>query len=100
MRGLMLAFCAVQPVLLNAQAFRDSAGVRVVTYSENARLPARWFVDQEPMLVIGGALGEGSAELAAVVGAVRVSTGADAVAGVERDEDDVERVVVYRLKRR
>lgn len=63
-----------------AQQVRDSAGVRIVRYGEDAVPPARWTVHATPVLAIGGAEGSGPAELAGVRGVIRFADGALAIA--------------------
>lgn len=69
-----------------AQAVRDSAGVRTVRYGAGARAPATWRVGRTPLVSIGGAAGEGAAELAAVVGVARLLDGSVVVANQSTNE--------------
>jgi len=71
---------------LNAQAMRDSAGVRLVRFTRNAAPVQRWTVDSKPFLEIGGADGLGPNEFTDVRGLVRLGDGRVAVANGATNE--------------
>lgn len=78
-----LALCSATS---EGQQQGDSSGVRLVRYGARNRAPAQWRVEQKPLLVIGGAEGDGAAELSAVVGVARLRDGALAVANQATNE--------------
>jgi hypothetical protein len=59
----------------NAQQITDSAGTRLIRYPADGRARAQWTVDQKPIVRVGGADGQGPAELAQVLGVARFADG-------------------------
>lgn len=71
---------------IDAQAARDSAGVRVRHYSRTATPLQQWTIDPKPLLEIGGINGEGPSEFAQIRGVVRFQDGRIAVANGATNE--------------
>jgi hypothetical protein len=72
---MAIAALVAIPSMARGQQVRDSAGARIISYDAGARAPARWTVEQRPLVKIGGADGQGPTELAGVLGVARLSDG-------------------------
>lgn len=80
----LFSLAAWSPVGL-AQSTRDSAGVRLATYSRSAKPRATWSLTARPLLELGGT-DDSASEFAAVRGVVRLADGGVAVANGASNE--------------
>ncbi len=80
----LFALAAWSPVGL-AQATRDSAGVRLATYSRKAKPRATWSLSAQPLLELV-VTDDPASEFAAVRGVVRLADGGVAVANGASNE--------------
>ena len=80
----LFALASWSPVGL-AQATRDSAGVRLATYSRSAKPRATWSLSAQPLLELG-VTDDPASEFAAVRGVVRLADGGVAVANGASNE--------------
>lgn len=87
------------------QSTNSADDVRTVIYGAADRPAERWRLATTPSLVIGTVAGASETQVYNIVRVLRpprfrlMDAGSDYVAGVSRDANDVERVVVYRLLR-